>query len=131
MRCAGVLLLGAILTLAGCALCGEKDGNRQRKPLGPQPGEDQEARAGYPKTVSPCAQPSDTGHYTGYLVGGGAPVCGGPPGPDEGTWGWDYCGLCLPVRIALDWWHGKYQGGGGNYATEGPAPLKKFEERHE
>jgi hypothetical protein len=124
-------LLAVLSALVGCALCGEWDGNRQRKPLGPQPGEDQTARAGYPQTVAPWAHPSDTGHYTGYEVGGGAACGGGPPGPDEGTGGWDYCGLFLPSRIILDWFHGKYQGGGGTYATEGPAPLKKLEERHD
>jgi hypothetical protein len=128
---AGTCLLAVVATLAGCALCGEKDGNRERTKLGPQPGEDQEARAGYPRTVASWAHPSDTGHYTGYEVGGGAAVGGEAPGPDEGTWGWDYCGLFLPVRVALDWWHGKYQGGGGTYKTDGPAPLKKLEERHE
>ena len=134
MRCGmigGACLLAVLISLAGCALFGEKDGKRERPKLGPQPGEDQDARAGYPREVSGQAHPSDTGRYVGYEVGGGAAWGGGPPGIEEGTWGWDYCGFHLPSRIALDWWHGKYQGGGGTYGTDGPEPLKKLEERHE
>jgi hypothetical protein len=49
------------------------------------------------------AQPSDTGHYVGYYVGGGCLWRGNPLAPDQGTWGWDYA-LCpfLP-RIQLMW----------------------------
>ncbi len=55
-----------------------------------------------------------------------------PPLPDEGTWGWDYHGYCLPSRVILGWWHGrKYQGGEGAYSTDGPRPLHAIEGRHE
>jgi hypothetical protein len=82
--------------------------------------EDGQRRAGYPLEVSALAAPSDTGHYVGYYVGGGAPVLGQPRCPDEGTWGWDYCGFVLPKRVRLQWWHGRcYQGGVGAYRTAG------------
>jgi hypothetical protein len=89
-------------------------------------GEDPWRRAGYPEQVSPCARPSDTGRYTGYYVGGGAPCKGEDRTPDEGTWGWDYCGLCFPARIVLRWWHGRCQGGTGAYKTDGPKLLEKL-----
>jgi hypothetical protein len=105
---------------AGCkATCGDADSFE---------------RAGYPNEVAPWAKPSDTGRYVGYEVGGGAPHLsrGEPPLPDDGTWGWDYQGLCLPSRIILDWWHGrKCQGGTGAYETDGPRPLHAIETRHE
>ena len=42
-----------------------------------------EELAGHPFEVAPWAAPSDTGHYTGYEVGGGNPCPGGDePGPD-------------------------------------------------
>jgi hypothetical protein len=102
-----------LLGIAGCStLCGflARD-------------EDGERRAGYPSEVSRCAKPSDTGHYVGYQVGGGAPEgCGDGPDPEEGTWGWDYRGCCwVPSRVILDWWHGRrYQAGSGAYKTDGP-----------
>jgi hypothetical protein len=111
----GALLLG----LAGCAgVCGRGDC-----------GEGAEARAGYPRTVAPWAQPSDTGRYVGYAVGGGSPCKGDAPGPDEGTWGWDYKGLCLPQKVELLWYHGKEQGGSGAYAIDGPRPLEELHEK--
>src|SRR5687768_16561419 len=51
------------------------------------------------------AQPSDTGHYVGYWVGGGCLRKGDPPTPDEGTWGWDYGGCLFPKRVYLLWCH--------------------------
>jgi hypothetical protein len=82
--------------------------------------EDGQKRAGYPQKVACYAVPSDTGHYKGYLVGGGAVLLGHPPFRDEGTWGWDYCGCLIPKRVALLWYHGwKYQGGVGAYRTTG------------
>jgi hypothetical protein len=79
--------------------------------------------AGGPPAVRPHAHPSDSGHYFGYYVGGGAPCGRGDyPHPDEGTWGWDYGGLlCFPNRVFLHWWHGcRQQGGTGGYKTDGP-----------
>jgi hypothetical protein len=97
---------------AGCACVG---GRKEIRP------EDEERRAGYPHTVASWAKPSDTGRYKGYYVGGGSPCRGEGPCEEEGTWGWDYCGLCLPSKIALGWWHGrKEQGGTGAYKTDGP-----------
>jgi hypothetical protein len=79
-------------------------------------------RAGHPEQIAWYARPSDTGRYIGYYVGGGNPFY--RHGQDrylwEGTWGWDYCGFCLPSRVVLDWFHGRYQGGYGAYKTDGP-----------
>ncbi|MBY0229547.1 MAG: hypothetical protein K2W96_09735 [Gemmataceae bacterium] len=90
-------------------------------------------RAGNPQAVSPHARPSDTGAYVGYQVGGGSwsRKRGEEPTPEEGTWGWDYAGWCLPSRVILGWWHGKPQGGTGAYKTDGPRPLETIERRHE
>ncbi len=89
--------------------------------------EQAEQRAGNPTSVAPWARPSDTGRYDAYRVGGGAPCRGEGPGPDEGTWGWDYRGLCLPSLTALGWYHGRReQGGTGAYATDGPKVLEKL-----
>ncbi len=48
------------------------------------------------------AVPSDTGRYVGYPVGGGCLLRGSPPGPEQGTWGWDYAGPFHP-HIDLLW----------------------------
>jgi hypothetical protein len=70
--------------------------------------------------VSCLAVPADTGHYFGYSVGGGVPCLGGPPCPEDGTWGWDYSGWLLSRRVMLRWTHGRrYQGGVGAYRTTG------------
>lgn len=75
---------------------------------------------GHPEEISCLAAPTDTGHYCGYWVGGGAPCLGDARCPWEGTWGWDYCGLIVPKRVALGWFHGRrYQGGLGSYSTVG------------
>jgi hypothetical protein len=66
--------------------------------------------------------PSDTGHYIGYHVGGGAnhPHKAEPRRDEEGTWGWDYQGWLLHRRVILGWWHGQRdQGGVGAYRTDG------------
>lgn len=102
----------------------------------PYPEHKDERRAGYPQEESRCARPSDTGRYVGYQVGGGAAPCGcckgDPPAHEDGTWGWDYEGLCFPSKIVLNWWHGRrYQGGAGAYATDGPRPLKRLEQKKE
>jgi hypothetical protein len=81
---------------------------------------DAHCRAGWPECVRPRAIPSDTGRYCGYAVGGGAVLHRDGRYLDEGTWGWDYLGLCFRKRVALDWWHGRYQGGAGQYQTDGP-----------
>jgi hypothetical protein len=81
--------------------------------------------------VSCIAHPSDTGHYIGYYVGGGSACPADGPFVDDGTWGWDYHGICIPSRVILDWFHHKYQGGYGAYATDGPRPVEKFATRNE
>src|SRR5262249_20181162 len=95
--------------------------------------ENEYSRAGYPNEVSNHAHPSDTGRYVGYEVGGGCANLRKAQGPTpyDGTWGWDYCGFYFPSRIALGWWHSRYQGGLDGYQTDGPRPLRAVEERHE
>jgi hypothetical protein len=69
------------------------------------------------------ARSSDTARYVGYYVGGGAAsrLHGEDRRVQDGTWGWDYHGFCLPSRVMLDWFHGRrYQGGQGAYRTDGP-----------
>ncbi len=112
-----VLLAG----LAGCAMCG----GGHHEPIS------REERAGNPSELSYLAAPSDTGHYTGYLVGGGAARHADAPETLEGTWGWDYCGIFVPSRIILDWFHGKYQGGYGAYKQDGPRPIERIEHRND
>jgi hypothetical protein len=76
--------------------------------------------AGYPDEISKFARPSETPNYIGYYVGGGCTFRGGPPGPTEGTYGWDYAGLgCHFKKIVLNWCH-RYQGGQGPYKIDGP-----------
>jgi hypothetical protein len=116
---ATILVCGCLAWLAGCCCCCKKCA-------------DGETRAGHPSEVSPLAKPSDDGHYIGYTVGGGSACHGDGPTVDEGTWGWDYAGHCLPSRIILDWFHGRRcQGGAGAYATDGPRPCEELERRHE
>ena len=78
------------------------------------------------------AVPSDTGHYLGYYVGGGAgrPHKAEPRNPDEGTWGWDYRGWLVPRRVMLGWWHGQRDQGGteGRLQSDGPRLLYRPEE---
>ena len=74
------------------------------------------SRAAPPDEEAPrrFALPSDTGHYLGYQVGGGAghPLKAEPRRADEGTWGWDYQGWLIPRRVNLGWWHGRRSQGG-------------------
>ena len=77
-------------------------------------------RAGWRAELRCRTAPSDTGHYCGYYVGGGAHWRGEGRYAHEGTWGWDYVGILVPRRVGLGWWHGKYQGGTGTYRTDGP-----------
>jgi hypothetical protein len=79
-------------------------------------------QTGHPDEISKCARPSETPNYFGYYVGGGCAFHGGPPGPAEGTWGWDYAGLCFHCkRLVLNWCH-RCKGGayGGPYRIDGP-----------
>ena len=79
-------------------------------------------QAGHPEEISKFAHPSETPNYFGYYVGGGCTFHGGPPGPADGTWGWDYAGLCFHCKkIVLNWCH-KCKGGafGGPYRIDGP-----------
>ena len=79
-------------------------------------------QTGHPDEISKFAFPSETPNYFGYYVGGGCAFHGGPPGPTEGTWGWDYAGLCCHCkRLVLNWCH-KCKGGayGGPYRIDGP-----------
>lgn len=70
-------------------------------------------RAGNPHCVAPWARCTYGSDYCGYYVGGGAPFHGESRCPDEGTFGMDYKPWFSRVR--LDWWHGRYQGGQGQY----------------
>ena len=76
-------------------------------------------RAGNPDCISKCAAGSITPAYVGYYVGGGSPKKGMPPGPEQGTWGWDYSGRCFHRRICL-LWNCRFQAGTGAYKAEGP-----------
>jgi hypothetical protein len=79
-------------------------------------------RAGYPRCISKLAAPSNTCRYDGYYVGGGAPTyCNAGRCADQGTWGWDFVGKCLPRVVELNWWHHPHeQGGTGSYEPDGP-----------
>ncbi len=82
------------------------------------------ARAGNPQCLAAHARPSNGPGDVGYYVGGGSAFHGQPRGINEGTWGWDYSGIHLERIVALGWWHGqRYQGGTGQYKTDGPRPL--------
>jgi hypothetical protein len=84
---------------------------------------DDHCRAGRPEWIRPRAIPSNSDCYCGYYVGGGAALFGHGRYLDEGTWGWDYFGITRRKRAALNWWHGKVQGGTGQYQTDGPKVL--------
>lgn len=88
-------------------------------------------RAGNPDCVSRFARPTETPAYIGYYVGGGESFlakhrCGGgaPPGPLQGTFGYDYAGICPRLRkfIVLGFGQKKWQGGPGFYYDDGPYP---------
>ena len=82
---------------------------------------DEHACAGCSMLIRPHAICSNTAHYGGYWVGGGIPCRREMPFVGEGTFGWDYFGVLVPKRIALNWSHGRrYQGGSGAYMTDGP-----------
>jgi hypothetical protein len=138
---ASAVLGGLALVLVGLAQAGPLLPWRRPDPptdAPPPPAADspeEQARAGYPQDIRPRAKPSDTGRYAGYYVGGGSlnPRKGELPGPDEGTWGWDYVGGCFKHRVILNWWHGRRtQGGVGRYEPDGPRvlpPLRETESR--
>ncbi|MGE3808821.1 MAG: hypothetical protein AB7K24_29500, partial [Gemmataceae bacterium] len=89
-------------------------------------------RAGNPQELRHHAAPSDTGAYVGYYVGGGVRCSkvGHGPGPHDGTWGWDYAGCRLHRCIQLLWSdRGRYQGGTGQYKTDGPRPREQLKEK--
>jgi hypothetical protein len=73
-------------------------------------------RAGCPYCISPIAHVSNEPADCGYYVGGGAPLGGEGRWPLDGTWGWDYAPWYSRVR--LRWYHGKYQGGDGQYQSD-------------
>lgn len=109
----GALLAG--LVLAGSAAA---EPPKEAIPLGSDGCNHTFARAGYSDQLSCLASPSVTPNYCGYYVGGGCACGGGPPGPLQGTWGWDYCHTCcLAHRVALGWCH-RYQSGIGSYRTD-------------
>ena len=80
-----------------------------------------QACAGCSMLIRPHAIGSHTPRYGGYWVGGGKPCRGDEPLQGEGTFGWDYFGILITKRAALNWSHGRqYQGGTGSYKTDGP-----------
>ena len=88
--------------------------------------QDPYVRSGHPHDVHRWAKPTIAPSYCVGYVGGGAWFGGQPRTLDEGTWGMDYCGMYLPHRVRLHWYHGRFsQGGSGRYTTDGPHFLKK------
>jgi hypothetical protein len=82
----------------------------------------------------PGLSPKETGGY----VGGGCLVRGGPRGPEDGTWGWDYVGKGKHAgRIFLGWCGCRFKPA-GPYKTDGPEvpdvfavkPIKRAVEQH-
>lgn len=90
-----------------------------------------EHQAGHPHEVSEIAAISYNEHYSGGYVGGGKGGHGGHERcAQEGTWGWDYTPFRpMSSRIFLKYSHGgRYQGGTGSYATDGPKPIEHLTE---
>jgi hypothetical protein len=87
----GVLVVCLLALSPAAALAGDEPAPPCPAPARPLPG------------VACWAVPSDTGRYVGYSVGGGCLVRGAEPGPDQGTWGWDYGGLLIHPHIRLLW----------------------------
>jgi hypothetical protein len=110
-------LTGTVLLLGTPGLAGEPCETCQRN--------EGHARAGCPLCLSLFAIPSNTRFYEGYYVGGGTIFRGDLRNRGEGTWGWDYGGIFVPKRVALNWSHGRrYQGSTGAYRTAGFAPFR-------
>jgi hypothetical protein len=86
-------------------------------------------QAGYPLEVG-MAMESYNEHYSGSYVGGGSLFGHHVRCSDAGTWGWDYTPFRpMSSRIFLSWSHGRrYQGGTGNYKTDGPKPMEHIKE---
>ena len=78
----GVLIVPLVAVSLAAGAAGPTSRAGLRPPARPVPG------------VAWWARPSDTGQYVGYSVGGGCLCAGDAPAPDQGTWGWDYGGLC-------------------------------------
>jgi hypothetical protein len=113
--------VAALVALAGWLQAGEDDS----VPLGSGGCDHTYARAGHPDEISHCARPTNTPAYCGYYVGGSCVCRGGPPGPLDGTYGWDYCGChYAPHHVFLGWCYcHRYKGGEGAYRTEScPVP---------
>jgi hypothetical protein len=78
-------------------------------------------RAGHPDTLACYTASTKCGPYTGSYVGGSCAFKGCARNPDEGTWGWDYCGPLHSEHPWLKWCHGRRcQGGPGAYKSDGP-----------
>ena len=84
-------------------------------------------RAGFPQRISGHAESSYEQNYTGYYVGGGVPIAGGPGfrrRRSEGTWGWDYEHLGFRRRVNLLFSRGRlYQDGDGQYEADPPYEI--------
>lgn len=128
VRFALVLVLGGLASIvAGRAAEAGHFFHRQRgtpPPGRPRVIEHTHARAGFPLQISPHAKPTYTPSYISSYVGGGAACRGEPRRVEEGTWGRDYMGSCIPRNVWLRWSHGRlYQGGTGSYEPDGhPVP---------
>jgi hypothetical protein len=108
--------------LAGLALGGAARAEDDAVPLGSDGCDHTMRRAGYPDEVSCLARPGNTPAFCGYYVGGACVCLGGPPGPCQGTFGWDYCCTCgFHHHVMLGWCTKcRYKGGSGAYKTDGP-----------
>jgi len=96
-------------------------------------------RAGHADCVAWWARPGVGPKQAGGYVGGGCLFRGGPRGPEDGTWGWDYVGKGkYPGRIFLGWCACGVRKPSGPYKTDGPEvvdvfaikPIKRAVERH-
>jgi hypothetical protein len=87
-------------------------------------------RAGHPRCIGNCAEPTWDPTGRGYSVGGGAALrSNGVRGPEDGTWGWDETGsIHLQRGVSLGWSHGApFADRPGTYATDRPhGPLRRL-----
>jgi hypothetical protein len=129
-------LVVSILTRGGVALAQDAAAecpclwHRLHREGTPPPGKPRniphtDERAGYPRALAKHNEPSATPGGIGYYVGGGL-VRGHGAGRrrGDGTWGWDETGgTHFRHRVILGWSQGrKYQGGIGEYRTDGHVP---------